>query len=81
MVSRMKTTVDLPDALAKQAKAFARKHDLTLRELLTEGLRAELDRLSAPSRSQDFHFTTVGGAGLRPGVTPESLAELAYDEL
>jgi hypothetical protein len=40
----MKTTVELPDQLAREAKAFAREHGVTLRELIERGLRAELAR-------------------------------------
>ncbi len=75
----MKTTIDLPDALARRAKAIARQHNLTLRELVTEGLRAQLDRISAPAEPAQFQYRTVGGNGLRPGVSPETLTERAYD--
>ena len=78
-VARMKTTIELPDALARRAKAIARQHNLTLRELVTEGLRVQLDRLSAPAPPTEFRFRTVGGAGLQPDVPPESLIERAYD--
>jgi len=78
-VIRMKTTIDLPDALARRAKAVARQHNLTLREVMTEGLRVQLDRMSAPREQVTFRLRTVGGAGLKPGVTPESLTGRAYD--
>ncbi len=75
----MKTTIELPDSLAHRAKAVARKHNLTLRELVTEGLRAQLDRMSAPTEPAQFRFRTVGGAGLKPGVAAETLTERADD--
>lgn len=75
----MKTTIDLPDALARQAKEVARKHHLSLRELVTEGLRAEVERLSSPNVQKEFRFTTVPGDGLRAGVSPQSLTDRAYD--
>ncbi len=78
-LARMKTTIDLPDELARRAKAVARQHNVTLRELVTEGLRAQLDRVSAPRQPATFRFRTVGGAGLKRGVTAESLTERAYD--
>lgn len=75
----MKTTIDIPDALARRAKSVARERNLTLRQLVTEGLRAQLDRISAPPEPSSFTFRTIGGAGLKPGVTPGSLTERAYD--
>lgn len=79
MMTRMKTTIELPDSLATQAKEVAREHKLTLRELVTEGLRAELERLSGVREPAEFRFRTQGGVGLRPDVTPGSLTGRAYD--
>jgi len=79
MVARMKTTITLPDSLAQRAKEVARTHHLTLRELVTEGLRAEVERLSTSPQSTEFHFFTRGGAGLQPGVEVASLVSHAYD--
>ncbi len=75
----MKTTIELPDTLASRAKEIARAHQVTLRELVTDGLRAELDRLESPPRRPEFRFHTRGGEGLLPGVTPDSLTAHAYD--
>ena len=38
-VSRMKTTVEIPDPLAEEAKAVARREKTTLRALIETGLR------------------------------------------
>jgi hypothetical protein len=77
----MKTTVDLPDALANRAREVARQQGVTLRELVAAGLRAELDRRRArPSQRPAFRFRTVGGSGLRAGVTPGALVELGYEQ-
>jgi hypothetical protein len=79
-VSRMKTTVELPDALARRAKELARERHLSLRELITEGLRAEVERLSAPAAATTpFRLRTVSGRGLRPGVSEQTLTERAYE--
>ncbi|MEP6814244.1 MAG: hypothetical protein ABI873_01695 [Marmoricola sp.] len=75
----MKTTIELPDALASRAKKIAREHHLTLRELVTDGLRAELDRFENPPHRAEFRFHSRGGEGLRPGVTPDSLTTRGYD--
>lgn len=75
----MKTTIELPDALAEQARAIARQQNVTLRELITEGLRAELERRSVPRQSRPFRFRSVGGQGLTEGVAARQLTRLAYD--
>ena len=35
----MKTTVEIPDALFREAKRYAAAHDLTLKEIVERGLR------------------------------------------
>jgi hypothetical protein len=41
MVTHMKTTVEIPDALAKAAREAASREGTTMRALIEEGLRAE----------------------------------------
>lgn len=50
-----------------------------MRELMVEGLRAEVARRSEPEPRVDFVFTTVDGRGLRPEVATRQLTDLAYD--
>jgi len=76
----MKTTIELPDALAAEARALARERHTTLRHLVVEGLRAELDRRRRPAPRIDFVFPVVSGNGLLPGVDASRLTDLAYDE-
>ncbi|QTV80745.1 hypothetical protein [Microbacterium sp. NIBRBAC000506063] len=57
----MKTTIEIPDALAAEAKRAALAERTTLRELMVTALRAELDRRGSIG-PVDFHFPTVGGA-------------------
>ena len=80
MVSRMKTTIEIPDALAAQAKRVAGESGATLRELVVDGLRSEIERRTASGSRVDFVFTTTAGDGLAPGVDPAHLTDLAYDE-
>lgn len=75
----MKTTIELPDALAKRAKEVARAQGVTLREVVEAGLRAELDRRTSAEVPPPFRFRTVGGSGLRPGIDPRELREHAYE--
>lgn len=46
----MRTTIDLPDELLKQAKILAVQRGATLRDLVAAGLRAEMARtdIAAP---------------------------------
>lgn len=48
----MKTTIDLPDALLRDAKITAAREQTTLRELLTEALEAALERRGSPASQE-----------------------------
>jgi len=74
----MKTTIDLPDALAAEAKALARSERSTLRDLVVAGLRAEIDRRGSQPQV-DFVFPTTGGRGLVAGVSPADAIARSYD--
>ena len=74
----MKTTIDLPDALANEAKRFAATQHTTLRDLVVSGLRAELARRQERPAA-DFHFPTVDGHGLSAGLTPAEAIARSYD--
>jgi hypothetical protein len=76
----MKTTIELPDALALEAKTVAHEQGVTLRELVVEGLRGELERRAGGRLRVDFHFPTFGGDGLRPGVDWADVVELSYED-
>ncbi|WP_372735935.1 hypothetical protein [Nocardioides sp.] len=75
----MKTTIDLPDPLVAQVKELARTQGTTMRELMVDGLRREVERRTQPRAKPDFVFTTVDGDGLNPEVDPSALTRLAYD--
>lgn len=80
MVTRMKTTVEIPDALADLARSVAREHGLTLRELINVGLRLEIDRLSDKAQTKPFVMPTFSGRGLKTGISSRDLVSLAYEE-
>ena len=77
----MKTTVEISDALAREAREIARRDKTTLRELIEMGLRAVLRerRREIGFRLRDASF---GGKGLQAefrGADWERLREAAYE--
>ncbi len=81
MVTHMKTTVELADALLEEARATARRDGTTVRSILEMGLRAELERrrTEQPFRLRDG---SVGGGWLRPSLGDAGwgqVLEFAYD--
>jgi Arc/MetJ family transcription regulator len=66
MVTHMKTTVEIPDALLAEAQRVARRERTTLRALLAEGLRRAID-----SRRQRPRFTLRDAAVDGQGLTAE----------
>jgi hypothetical protein len=79
----MKTTVDIADALLKQAKRLAAKRGMTLRELIESGLRHELERQRAVDEERaELRTHTFRGRGLQRGVVWGdwgTLRDLAYE--
>jgi len=59
----MKTTIELPDELIRQARRVVQQEGSTLRALVEEGLQRSLEaRRQAVCRKLDF--PTYGGSGL-----------------
>lgn len=68
MGTRMKTTVEIADALVAEAKEVAAREGTTLRELVEAGLRLVLQDRRAEGtafRLRDARFR--GRTGVRPG--------------
>jgi hypothetical protein len=65
MVTHMKTTVELPDELLREAQNIARAEGTTLKSVLEEGLRAVIARYHS---AQQFRLldASVPGRGIRP---------------
>jgi len=59
----MTTTVEIPDGLFDQVQQFAQAHDLTLDEVVENGLRKALDEGESPSKPFRLRDTSVGEAG------------------
>lgn len=80
MGSHMKTTIEIADALLKDAKGVAARDGTTLRTLIESGLRHEL---AARKERADFRLrkATFKGRGLQDGVKGlswDQLRDLAY---
>ncbi|MDN5571357.1 MAG: hypothetical protein L0G22_08920 [Propionibacteriaceae bacterium] len=73
----MKTTIDIPDGLAAEAKALARDTGTSLRDLVLSGLRSEVTVRRAQPRA-DFSFPTVSGEGLVAELKPEAMIARSY---
>ena len=59
----MKTTIELPDELIKQARRVAQEEGATLRALVEEGLQRSLEARRRAVRRQ-LDFPSYGGSGL-----------------
>jgi hypothetical protein len=72
----MRTTVDLPDELLRQARRQAAEEGTTLTALLADGLRMRLaETPERPRRRRRLPVSSLGG-GLQPWVDPASNASL-----
>lgn len=62
MVSNMKTTIDVADALLREAREVAARDQTTLKDLVQEGLRRVLDeRRPRPKAFRLREVEPVGG--------------------
>jgi len=68
MVTHMKTTIDIADALFESAKAMAAREGTTLRALVEEGLQAALRKRRPRGRGFHLRDASFRGRGLQPGV-------------
>jgi len=59
----MKTAIDLPDQLIKQARRVARQEGSTLRALVEEGLQRSLKARQQASH-RELDFPSYGGSGV-----------------
>lgn len=65
MVSHMKTTVNLPDELLREAQALARRERTTLKELIETGLRSVVAQRTGGSSRFALADASVEGNGLQ----------------
>lgn len=67
MVICMRTTVNLDDALLREAKAEAARAGRTLTSLIEEGLRQALAQRARPAKERAYQVKTFHSP-VRPGV-------------
>lgn len=82
MVTRMKTTVELPDDLLREAQQIARAEGTTLKSVLEEGLRAVIARYRS-SQLFTLRDASVDGRGVSPELADAGWArirEISYGE-
>ena len=72
----MRTTVDLPDELLRQARARAAEEGTTLTALLADGLLLRLAGVSGERRRAPRLPVSRVGGGLHPWIDPASNASL-----
>jgi Bacterial antitoxin of type II TA system, VapB len=77
----MKTTIEISDALLREARKLAAREGVTLRALVERGLhRVIADTKRPPFRMRDGRF---GGNGLHPDVRDlswDQIREMLYDD-
>ena len=79
MVVRVKTTVDIAEAMLKEAKLIAAREGTTLKALVEEGLRhviEEREQRKTGFRLRDASFR--GGGGGAPGVDPDDWMSIKH---
>lgn len=77
----MKTTVEISDQLAEEAKALAARENTTLRDLIETGLRIVL-RERRRRKAFKLRDASFGGRGLQPEFRDgewERMREAAYE--
>ena len=60
----VKTTVELPEALFREAKEYAARHGIPMREMMERGLRAVLSESRPRTRRFRLKTVTTKGEGL-----------------
>lgn len=82
MVTHMKTTIDIADALFERAKTVAERDRVTFRALVEEGLQIVLDRRANTGAAFRLRDASVAGSGVQPGVdlaNREQMLGLIYE--
>lgn len=77
----MKTTIDISDDLAAQAKQLAKREGTTLRAIIEQGIRLKLEQ-SCSAQPYELPVKSVKGHGLQAEFSDKSweeIREAAYE--
>lgn len=74
----MKTVIDIPDDVMRRVRELARMRGTTVRELMLEALRNELERQVDAQPNADLVVAAVPGDGLAPEVVVEEMIHDSY---
>ena len=84
MASHMKTTVNIPDSLFEEARRVAQRENITLKNLIEEGLRKAIDERRGRGRREfKLRRAAFKGTGLQPhlvGSAWEQILDISYEE-
>jgi hypothetical protein len=64
----MRTTIDLPDKLIREAKKAARETHIDLAEFIADAICVALDKRCRRLSRREFKIVPSGKGGLMPGV-------------
>lgn len=68
----MKTTIDLPEATFRQAKAMAAARGITLKRFFSEALKDRLRRCTAETRNEGVEPPWMAGFGVLSDLADEN---------
>jgi hypothetical protein len=74
----MKTTVEIPDELFREAKATAARNGSKLKDLVADGLRLVLGK--SPSKGRRLRFPLIPGEPGAPRLTAARVQEIEASE-
>ena len=81
MLTHMKTTIELPDALFTQAKRLALQRRTTLKAMMEHALRREIGFSDPPAGSASFMENEYGFPVLKKRENQGITSELVYEML
>ncbi len=82
MVTHMKTTIEIADALGEATRKTAEREGTTLKALVEEGLRRVLDDRRMRTRRFTLRNASYKGKGLNPALADagwDRLREITYE--
>lgn len=76
LVTHMKTTIEIADALFRRLKRVAAARGTTLKALIEAAIRESLEQESRPKKRFRLRKHTVKGKGLHPGIREGSWTDI-----